>query len=187
MTGGTLSVTLVLFTALTLTHAAFVNYRSGAAETQPQFRVDNTVNSKSLFLNEMIYLQTRKFAGPELLFENYVGGNKRGIWRGPLRSSWTENGLCCGVFELLVRMRGSATRATLLRSLRQPKNKAQLARELGVDWKAVDGHIRKLLNYGLVFECALVGTCRVYAITQKGRRSLELLDRLGSESSPECS
>jgi hypothetical protein len=35
----TLSIALFFFTALTLTHAGFVNYRSGAAETQePRFR-----------------------------------------------------------------------------------------------------------------------------------------------------
>jgi hypothetical protein len=66
----------------------------------------------------------------------------------------------------------------LLKSLAAvPKNKLQLSHELEIDWKAVDGHINKLLNYGFVAEAAMVGICKVYAITQKGIRALELVDQ----------
>jgi hypothetical protein len=51
-----LSLALFLFTAVTLTHAALVDYRSGAAETQPQFKHD------SKMANQMLYLQARKLA-----------------------------------------------------------------------------------------------------------------------------
>ncbi|MCI0561692.1 MAG: hypothetical protein MN733_24650, partial [Nitrososphaera sp.] len=169
MSTKTLTVTLFLFTALTLTHAALVNYRSGAAEVQPQFRADP---AKLLLANEMAYLQTRKFAAPELALENYRSGDRQSVWRGITRTIWTESGLCCGVFELLAKMKGAKTRTRILNALREPKNKLQLAHELGVDWKAVDGHVRKLLSYGLVSEVAVVGTCRLYAITQKGTRAL---------------
>ena len=64
----------------------------------------------------------------------------------------------------------------LLRSLLEPKNKLQLSHELGIDWKAVHGHMTKLLEYSLVGEVVTAGTCRVYAITQKGMRALELAD-----------
>lgn len=175
MSTKTISLSLFLFTALTLTHAAFVNYRSGAAEIQPQFRTDT---GPMLLANQMAYLQTRKYAAAELLVENFARGP---AWKGTTRLTWTGSSLCCGVFELLVCMKGSGTRRILLKSLAEPKNKLQLARELGIDWKAVDGHMRKLAIYGLVTEAAVVGTCRLYAITQKGKCALRLLGEM-----PDC-
>ena len=65
----------------------------------------------------------------------------------------------------------------MLKSLAEPKNKLQLSHELRIDWKAVDGHIAKLLQFNLVQEILTVGTCKVYSITQKGKRALELVDR----------
>jgi hypothetical protein len=125
----------------------------------------------------MAFLQTRKFAALDLALENYGNGSRRTIWRGETRSSWTDNGLCCGVFELLTKMKGGKTRTRILKALPDPKNKLQLAHELGADWKAVDNHMKKLLFYGLVAEIAVVGTCRLYAITQKGARALELMEQ----------
>jgi predicted transcriptional regulator len=182
MSTKTLSLALFLFTALTLTHAAFVDYRSGAAETQPQFKAMHA----SKMVNQMLYLQARKLAGAELTLGDFGTDGKRGVWRGLTKSKWTENGLCCGVFELLVRMKGGKTRMTLLRSLLEPRNKLQLSHELGIDWKAVDSHMAKLLQYGLAAEVMAVGTCRVYAITQKGRRALELVEKWQEPDSVEC-
>jgi hypothetical protein len=182
MSTKTLSLALFLFTALTLTHAALVDYRSGAAETQPKFRKMQDSNAAA---NQMLYLQARKLAGAEITLD--IGSNdRRSVWRGVIKSKWTESGLCCGVFELLVKMKGGRTRLMLLRSLLEPKNKLQLSHELGIDWKAVDGHIAKLLQYSLVTEVVTVGTCRVYAITQKGRLALELADKWHEPDSVEC-
>lgn len=167
---------------MTLTHAALVDYRSGAAETQPQFK---TTQDSKMAANQMFYLQTRKLAGAEITLD--VGRNdRRDIWRGMIKARWIESGLCCGVFELLVRMKGGRTRTMLLRSLLEPRNKLQLSHELGIDWKAVDGHIAKLLHYSLVTVVVTVGTCRVYAITQKGRQALELADKWQEPDSLEC-
>jgi len=177
MTTKTLSLALFLFTALTLTHAAFVDYRSGT-----ESRAGN--DSKAM-ANQMMYLQTRKLGGAELALD--VGAfDRRGIWRGLTRSRWTENGLCCGVFELLVKMKGGTTRTMLLRSLLEPKNKLQLSHELGIDWKAVNAHVVKLLYYGLVSEVVIAGTCRIYSITLKGRRALELADQWQEPDTIEC-
>ena len=133
----------------------------------------------------MLYLQARKLAGAEITL--YVGNNdRRSIWRGVIKSKWTESGLCCGVFELLVKMKGGRTRTMLLRSLLEPRNKLQLSHELVIDWKAVDAHITKLLQYGLVAEVVTVGTCRVYVITQKGRQALELAEKWQEPDSIEC-
>jgi len=175
MSTKTISLSLFLFTALTLTHAAFVNYRSGAAKLQPQYRTDT---GQALLANQMAYLQTRKYPATEILQESYSSGAKGAGWKGITRSTWTGSGLCCGVFELLVCMKGSGTRRRMLKALTGPKNKLQLARQLGIDWKAVDGHIRKLVSYGLVSEVAVVGTCRLYAITQKGQCALDLVSEI---------
>lgn len=169
MSTKTLSMAVFLFAAVTLTHAAFVDYRSGAAEIQPQFK---TMQDSKIAANQMLYLQARKLGGAELTLD--LWGPKRSIWRGLVKSRWTESGLCCGVFELLVRMKGGETRTRLLTSLLEPKNKLQLSHELGIDWKAVDGHISKLLQFSLVQEAYTAGTCKVYSITQKGRRAAEL-------------
>lgn len=168
------SIALFFFTALTLTHAAFVDYRSGAAETQPQYRNQDTA-AKSM-ANQMLYLQARKLAGAELVFSDSGAQGRHSIWRGMTKSRWTENGLCCEVFDLLIKMKGGHTRTMLLKSLAEPRNKQQLSHELDIDWKAVDAHIAKMLHYGLVEEMVMVGTCKVYAITQKGRRALALAD-----------
>lgn len=148
----TISVVVVLFIALTLAHAAFVDYRFGNETKQPA---------------QMQYLQTRKFGiETPLLLES---------WRGQARQRWTEGGMCCEVFELLVKMKGGPTRARLLRLLVEPKNRLQLANEVGIDWKAVDRHVEKLLQCCLVDVAAVAGTCTVYSITEKGRRALALL------------
>ncbi len=183
MSTKSLSLAVVLFTALTLTHAAFVDYRSGASEAQPQLKAMQD-SKKITATNQMTYLQARKMAGAELLLDvgNKADRRSNVWWRGKTRSEWTESGLCCGVFELLVKMKGGATRIDLLKSLQEPKNKLQLSHELDIDWKAVDGHIVKLIQFNLVEEALVVGTCKIYSITQKGIRALELVDKseLGS-------
>ena len=62
------------------------------------------------------------------------------MMRGKTRNRWTGSGMCAGVYELLVQMKGGPTRARLLALLAEPKNKLQLANELGIDWKAVAKH-----------------------------------------------
>ena len=151
-----MSIVVVLFTALTLTHAAFVDYRSGSETKQ---------------MSQMQYLQARKFG-----VETSLVTVERDCWRGKIREKWTESGLECSAFELLVRMRGGPTRATLLRLLAEPRNKLQLAKEADVDWKAIDRHVDKLLECCLVRVVAVVGTCTVYAISEKGMRALAVLD-----------
>lgn len=183
MSTKTISLAVFLFTALTLTHAALVDYRSGAAETQPQFK---TMQDSKIGGNQMLYLQARKLAGAELSLGDFGADSRRGVWRGLTRSRWTEMGLCCGVFDLLVNMRGGRTRTMLLRSLLEPKNKLQLSHEFGIDWKAVDGHMTRLLQYGLADEIMIVGTCRVYATTRKGKCALELADNWHERDNVEC-
>lgn len=186
MSTKSVSLMIFLFTTLALTHASFVDYRSGAAEIQPQFKdlKYSKLTATITTTNNMLFLQIRKLAGVEIIdldSDSSSNNNRRSssssIWRGSIKSKWIENGLCCGVFDLLVKMKGNKTRKMILKSLYvEPKNKHQLSHELSIDWKAVDGHINKLLEYNLLAVVAIVGTCKVYAITQKGKRALEMID-----------
>lgn len=153
----TASVIVALFTALTLTHAAFVDYRSGASDARTEVKQ----------INQMQYLQTRKFG---IEWHSMLGE----CFRGKTRHRWTESGMCAGVYELLVQMRGGPTRTKILELTAGPKNKLQLANELGIDWKAVDRHVEKMLEFNLVQVAAVAGTCRVYVATEKGKRALTL-------------
>ena len=58
------------------------------------------------------------------------------IWRGRTRSLWLKLGFDQDVFKLFVKMRGATTRLKLLQSLSTPKDRAQLAQDLGMDWKS---------------------------------------------------
>lgn len=152
----TMSIVVAVFTALTLTHAAFIDYRSSSADPKQ--------------MGQMQYLQARKFG-----VETSTVTLGRDCWRGKVRQKWTESGLECAVFELRARMRGGPTRTKLLEMLVQPRNKLQLANEAGIDWKAVDRHVCRLMDCGLVQVSAVAGTCTVYVATEKGKRALAVL------------
>ncbi|MER3408012.1 MAG: hypothetical protein C4292_04455 [Nitrososphaera sp.] len=125
----------------------------------------------------MPYLQARKF-GIEMA-PPVVSAESSSCWRGRVRQKWTENGLECSTFELLVRMKCGPTRARLLGLLRhEPMNKLQLANELDIDWKAVDRHIERLADCCLVEVAAVAGTCTVFRITEKGVRALSILESM---------
>lgn len=98
------------------------------------------------------------------------------IWRGRVRSKWSKQGYDYETFRLVAKMRGSPMRKRLLDSLKGgQKNKLQLAKELGVDWKTIDNHIVMLLEARLVEERNVVGTTRYYSLTESGERVLSLL------------
>jgi DNA-binding MarR family transcriptional regulator len=100
------------------------------------------------------------------------------VWRGRVRSRYTELGFGSDVFELFMKMKGGATRIRVLSTLSTPKDRLQLAEELGVDWKTVDRHVQILNRYGFVREQAAVGTVRLYEMTPIGRMLLNLFDDL---------
>jgi hypothetical protein len=97
------------------------------------------------------------------------------IWRGRVRSAWSRQGYDYEMFRLVAKMRGGPTRVKLLNLIDTPKNKLQLAKELGVDWKTIDNHIATLTQNKLAEEKGIVGTARYYVITENGRRVLSLL------------
>jgi DNA-binding MarR family transcriptional regulator len=77
-------------------------------------------------------------------------------------------------------MKGGRARVNLLRSLGEQKNKLQLAKELGMDWKDVDRNIQILLKYGLIRESESVGKVKYYSLTPDGNKVLELLEELNN-------
>jgi DNA-binding MarR family transcriptional regulator len=97
-----------------------------------------------------------------------------------MRSRWTELGFGSDVFELFMRMKGGATRIKVLYTLSTPKDRLQLAEELGVDWKTVDRHVQILNRYGFVREQAAYGTVKMYELTPMGKMLLNLFDDLES-------
>lgn len=98
------------------------------------------------------------------------------IWRGKVRSQWHRQGYDYDMFRLVASMRGSATRVELLNAVVDtPKNKLQLAKELGVDWKTIDNHVEVLLKNGLVEERMVIGTSRYYGATRNANKMLSLL------------
>lgn len=98
------------------------------------------------------------------------------VWRGRVRSIWTSLGFDQDVFRLFVRMKGAPTRLKLLQSLASPKDRAQLAEELDIDWKAVDRHIWVLEKYGFVKEEESQGTAKFYELTPSGNILLNLIE-----------
>ena len=114
----------------------------------------------------------------------FVGG--LWIWRGRMKSRWEALGFDSEVFELFVRMRGGKTRVKLLNSLLIPKDRFQLAQELGLDWKGVDRHVVMLNKYGFVHEQAAYGRVRIYELTAVGKLLLQLLQNLDREESGEA-
>ncbi|HEV2389798.1 MAG TPA: hypothetical protein VGS04_03645, partial [Nitrososphaerales archaeon] len=106
------------------------------------------------------------------------------VWRGRVRARYSEMGFGSDVFELFMKMKGGGTRIKVLNTLTTPKDRLQLAEELGVDWKTVDRHVQILNKYGFVREQAAYGTVRLYEVTPIGKMLLNLFDDLGRTDGP---
>ncbi len=106
------------------------------------------------------------------------------VWRGRVRARYSEMGFGSDVFELFMKMKGGATRIKVLNTLSTPKDRLQLAQELGVDWKTVDRHVQILNKYGFVREQAAFGTVRLYEVTPMGKMLLDLFDDLEKTDGP---
>ena len=100
------------------------------------------------------------------------------VWRGRVRARYSEMGFGSDVFELFMKMKGGATRIKVLNTLSTPKDRLQLAQELGIDWKAIDRHVQILNKYGFVSEQAAYGTVRLYQVTPMGKMLLDLFNDL---------
>lgn len=97
------------------------------------------------------------------------------MWRGRTRAKWESLGFDSQTFDLFMRMKGARTRLSLLGALSMPRDRMQLAQELGLDWKAVDYHIVIFERYGLVHEDRAYGKVKMYRLTRLGEDLLQLL------------
>ena len=97
------------------------------------------------------------------------------IWRGRVRSQWESLGFDNGTFDLFMRMKGAKTRLSLLDALSTPRDRLQLAQELGLDWKIIDYHVELLNRCGLVREEQSFGRVRMYRRTDFGGSLLRLI------------
>jgi hypothetical protein len=100
------------------------------------------------------------------------------IWRGKLRTKWNSSGFTQDSFDLLVKMKGGPTRLKLLNALAVPKDRSQLAQELGMDWKGVDRHIQLLMRYSFIREDAAFGAIKLYTLTPDGEKLLGLVKEM---------
>jgi DNA-binding MarR family transcriptional regulator len=107
------------------------------------------------------------------------------IWRGRMRSKWTDLGFDSDVFTLFVRMKGAKTRIRLLDALSVPKDRLQLAEELGLDWKSVDRHVAVMKKYGFLDDKLAYGRVKMYQLTPVGLSLLKLLQELSKEEKRE--
>lgn len=104
------------------------------------------------------------------------------IWRGRLKSHWESLGFDCGLFDLFIRMKGAKTRLSLLDALSTPRDRLQLAQDLGLDWRAIDYHISLLDRHGLVHEAEAIGRVRMFRRTDLGESLLRLLKEHDGET-----
>ena len=111
---------------------------------------------------------------PELARERFASPGAS-IWRGRVKSRWESLGFDSGTFDLFMKMKGARTRSNLLYALSNPRDRLQLAHELGVDWKVVDYHIGLLSRCALVHEDPALGRTRMYRLTTLGESLLRLL------------
>lgn len=98
------------------------------------------------------------------------------VWRGRVKSRWTKLGFDSQVFDLFVRMRGGKTRLKIMAALSAPKDRLQLAQELGLDWKAIDYQVRRLNKQEFVREQSAYGKVKVYELTETGKQLLLLFE-----------
>lgn len=100
------------------------------------------------------------------------------IWRGKHRSRWNSSGFTEDSFDLLLKMKGGPTRLKLLNALVAPRDRSQLAQEMGMDWKSVDRHVQLLLRYSFIKEVQSFGSVKVYSLTSEGDKLLNLVKEM---------
>lgn len=101
------------------------------------------------------------------------------VWKGKARTLFRDAGFDKDVFRLLVRTKGGKSRVRLLKTLMLPKDRMELSKELGLDWKAVDRHLRVLQEFGLIQEVVNIQTStRLFGLTKVGEILLNVLEKM---------
>jgi predicted transcriptional regulator len=102
-------------------------------------------------------------------------------WKRDPPREWKDAGLDRETFDLMVRMRGAASRLAILRYLDSPKHRSAIAEITGTDWKEVDRQLNLLCKFGLVSVAAEAGAMKMYELTEHGKLMLTLLVRLNNK------
>jgi DNA-binding transcriptional ArsR family regulator len=107
------------------------------------------------------------------------------FYRKGISRKWRELGFDKEVFQLMINMRGAKSRLTLLNYLGEPRQRAELSKLSGLDWKEVDREIDLLKRFGLITLYAESGSVKLYKLSEQGRLMLKLIvelrERLPSE------
>jgi DNA-binding HxlR family transcriptional regulator len=165
--GGQASTSTVTSTSVVSTAVGSFS-QAGVPASAPGVSLERDIQSSALILAPICWV--------------LLGGAL--VWRGRVRSAYSEMGFGSDVFELFMKMKGGATRIKVLNTLTTPKDRLQLAEELGVDWKTIDRHVQILNKYGFVREQAAYGTVRMYEVTPLGKMLLNVFDEIGDGQVP---
>jgi len=84
-----------------------------------------------------------------------------------------------------MKMRGSETRTSILRALSSPKDRFQLAKDLGLDWTTIDYQVHVLLKNGLVVEDVAYGNVKLFKLTPIGDVILKVLHEMEQKEDPQ--
>jgi hypothetical protein len=147
---------------------------SNSTQTSPGFATGSSFSVPSV----VQFFESHSLA---LAPSSWIAVGGMWIWRGRMRSKWTDLGFDSDVFGLFVKMKGGKTRIRLLDALALPKDRLQLAQELGLDWKGVDRHLVIMKKYGFVDDKVAYGKVRMYQLTPMGASLLRLLQELSGE------
>lgn len=112
-----------------------------------------------------------------VLFQARIGGR-----RSQIKSLFEKQGFESEVYDLMIGMRGSGSRLSLLQYMESPKHRLELSELTGIDWKEVDRQTSILEKYGLVKVYAQSGTIRLYQVTEHGKLLLNLVAELNGKS-----
>lgn len=91
---------------------------------------------------------------------------------------WSRMGFDYKSFELLIKMKGGSTRLRILNALKVERDRFQIAKEMGVDWKTVDRQMKILAKSGFVEERIAYGQVKIYHLTPLGIKLLKTVDDL---------
>jgi DNA-binding HxlR family transcriptional regulator len=101
-----------------------------------------------------------------------------------IRSSMIRAGFDRKVYDLMVKMRGSGSRLSILQTLTEaPRYRNELSQITGIDWKEVDRQVGLLERFGFVSVETKAGPVKMYKLTEQGILLVKLMDEMGKSRS----
>ena len=105
------------------------------------------------------------------------------VWRqtssNAIRSSMLKAGFDRTVYDLMIKMRGSSSRLSILQTLIEaPRHRNEVAQMTGMDWKEVDRQVGLLEKYGFVEVETKAGPVKMYKLTGQGISLVKLMNEM---------